>query len=69
LQVTEKMFLQAQESARLSRVRFREGVILASDLMDIETRLTEAQVRQTAARSAIRVAIAELRRATGLAQF
>jgi outer membrane protein len=69
LQVTEKMFVQAQESARLSRVRFREGVILASDLMDIETRLTEAQVRQTAARTAIRVAISELRRATGLAQF
>lgn len=69
LQVTEKMFVQAQESARLSRVRFKEGVILVSDLMDSETRLTEAQVRKTAARSAIRVAIADLRRATGLPQF
>ncbi len=69
LQVTEKMFEQAQESARLSRVRFKEGVILSSDLMDIETRLTEARVRQTAARVAVRVAVADLRRATGLPQF
>lgn len=69
LQVTEKMFEQAQESAHLSRARFKEGVILASDLMDVETRLTEAQVRQTVARAAIRVAIADLRRATGLSQF
>ena len=69
LQVTGKMSEQALESARLSRIRFKEGVILASDLMDIETRLTEAQVRQTVARSAIRVAVADLRRATGLPQF
>jgi outer membrane protein TolC len=69
LQVTEKMYEQAQESARLSRVRFKEGVILSSELMDVETRLTEARVRQTAAKAAIRVAIADLRRATGLPQF
>jgi len=69
LQVTGKMSEQALESARLSRIRFKEGVILASDLMDIETRLTEAQVRQTVARSALRVAVADLRRATGLPQF
>jgi outer membrane protein TolC len=69
LQVTEKMFEQALESARLSRIRFKEGVVLASDLMNIETRLTEAQVRQTAAKAAIRVAVADLRRATGLPQF
>ncbi len=69
LQVTEKMFEQALESARLSRIRIKEGVILASDLMNIETRLTEAQVRQTVAKAAIRVAVADLRRATGLSQF
>jgi len=69
LLVTEKMYEQAQESARLSRVRFKEGVILASDLMDVETRLTEARVRRTVARAAIRVAVADLRRATGLSQF
>ncbi len=69
LQVTDKMTEQALESAHLSRIRFKEGVILASDLIDIETRLTEARVRQTVAQTAIRVAIADLRRATGLAQF
>ncbi|MBW6520990.1 MAG: TolC family protein [Desulfoarculaceae bacterium] len=69
LHVTEKMSEQALESARLSRIRFKEGVILAADLMDIETRLTEAQVRQTVARTAIRVAVADLRRATGVPQF
>lgn len=69
LQVTAKMTEQALESAHLSRLRFKEGVILASDLIDIETRLTEARVRQTVAQTAIRVAIADLRRATGLAQF
>ena len=69
LQVTEKMFEQALESARLSRIRFKEGVVLASDLMNIETRLTEAQVRQTVAKAAIRVAVADLRWATGLPQF
>lgn len=69
LQVTEKMFEQALESARLSRIRFKEGVILASDLMNIETRLTESQVRQTLARTAVRVAVADLRRAVGLPQF
>lgn len=69
LLVINKMFEQAQESARLSRVRFKEGVILASDLMDVETRLTDARVRQAVARSAIRVAVADLRRATGASQF
>jgi outer membrane protein TolC len=69
LQVTEKMIEQASESARLSRARFKEGVILASTLMDIETRLTDTQVRQAVARANIRVALADWRRAVGLAQF
>lgn len=69
LVVTEKMYEQALENASLNRARFKEGVILSSELMDSETRLTEARVRQTVARSAIRVAIADLRRATGLPQF
>lgn len=69
LQVTEKMCEQAQESARLSRARFKEGVILSSELLDVETRLTEAQLRQTAARAAVRVALADLRRVSGMPQF
>lgn len=69
VEVTGKLLEQAEESARLSRVRFKEGVILASNLMDIETKLTEAQMRQTVAKAALSVAIADLRRATGAPQF
>lgn len=67
--VTEKMVEQAEESARLSRSRFKEGVILSSDLIDVETRLTDALVRQSVAKANIKVAIADLRRAMGLQQF
>lgn len=67
--VTEKMVSVAEEVARLSRVRFKEGVILASDLIDFEMRLSDAQARHLAAASNYRVAIANLRRAAGLAQY
>jgi outer membrane protein TolC len=69
LQVTEKMVEQAEESARLSRTRFKEGVILSSDLIDVEMRLTDALVRQSVARANIKVAKADLRRAMGVPQF
>lgn len=69
LQVTEKMVEQAEESARLSRSRFREGVILSSDLIDVEMRLTDALVRQSVASANINIAKADLRRAMGLPQF
>lgn len=69
LQVTRKMVEQAEESARLSRTRFLEGVILSSDLIDVETRLTDALLRQSVAKANIRVAMADLRRAMGLPQF
>jgi outer membrane protein TolC len=69
LQVTGKMVEQAEESARLSRTRFQEGVILSSDLIDVETRLSDALVRQSVAKATIRIALADLRRAMGLAQF
>jgi outer membrane protein len=69
LQVTKKMVEQAEESARLSRTRFKEGVILSSDLIDVEMRLTDALVRQSVARANIKVAMADLRRAMGLKQF
>ncbi len=68
-QVTEKMVEQAKESARLSRTRFKEGVILSSDLIDVEMRLTDALVRQSVAKGNIKVATADLRRAMGLSQF
>jgi outer membrane protein len=69
LSVTDKMVDVADEVARLSRARFKEGVILASELIDLEMRLTDARARQLTARAGHQVAVANLRRATGLAQF
>ncbi len=69
LQVTAKMVEVAEESARLSRERFRQGVILSSELIDVENRLTDALLRQTMARAARRIAVADLRRSLGLPQF
>ncbi len=69
LSVTDKMVDVAEEVARLSRARFKEGVILASELIDLEMRLTDARARQLTAKAGHQVAIANLRRATGSAQF
>ncbi len=69
LRVTAKMVEVAMESAKLSRVRFQQGVILASDLIDTEMRLTDAQAKRAAARADNRIAIANLRRVTGTPQF
>lgn len=69
LRVTEKMVAQAEESARLSRERFKEGAILTSELIDAENRLTGAVVRRTAAMTARKIAVADLRRACGFEQF
>ena len=68
-QVTEKRVELARESARLSRERFVEGVILSSDLIDVENRLTDALVHHTQARAARRIAVADLRRTCGMGQF
>lgn len=69
LSLTAKMVEVAEESAQLSRIRFQEGVILASDLIDMEMRLTDAQARRASAKAENRIAIANLRRATGSGQF
>jgi outer membrane protein len=69
LSVTEKMVSVAEEGTRLRRARFVEGVILASDLIDFEMRLSDAQARQLTARARYQVAIANLRRVAGLEQF
>lgn len=69
LSVTEKMVGVAKEAARISRVRFKEGVILSSDLIDYETRLSDAHARYLNASATYQVAIANLRRACGLDQF
>ncbi len=69
LQVTRKMVEQAVESARLSRERFKEGVLLSTDLIEVENRLTDARVHNLMAKAAQKIAIADLRRVAGLQQF
>ncbi len=69
LSVTDKMVDVAEEVGRLGRARFKEGVILASELIELEMRLTDAKARQLTAKAGYQVAIANLRRSTGLAQF
>ncbi|TKB10617.1 TolC family protein [Desulforhopalus sp. IMCC35007] len=69
LTVTEKMVGVAEEAARIARVRFKEGVILSSDLIDYETRRSDAQARYFNAEAIYQVSIANLRRVTGLDQF
>ncbi|HSH12375.1 MAG TPA: TolC family protein [Desulfurivibrionaceae bacterium] len=69
LVVSEKSVAQAEESLRINTERFAEGVLLASDLIDAQNRLTETQIRRTTAATARQIAIAELRRAEGLPQF
>ncbi len=69
LQVTEKTIAQAKESAEINRARFAEGVVLPTDLIAVENRLTEAMTRRTLAKTSRQTAIADLRRASGLPQF
>lgn len=69
LTVSEKTVAQAQESAEINRARFAEGVVLSSDLLAVENRLTEVMTRRTLAKTARQIAIADLRRASGLPQF
>lgn len=68
-QVTEKTVEQAVESESLTQARFQAGVLLMSELIDSENRLTDARVRHALASSAVQIAIAELRRAAGLPQY
>ncbi|MGA7277431.1 MAG: TolC family protein, partial [Desulfocapsaceae bacterium] len=67
--VTDKVVEVARESAELSRERFNVGVILSSDLLDTEVRLTDTLVRQAAAHANYQIAVANLRRAAGYQQF
>ncbi len=69
LKVTARMVDSATESARLARLRFKEGVLLASDLITTENRLTDALMSHALAAAARSIAVADLRRAVGLAQF
>jgi outer membrane protein len=63
--VTSKMVEQAEESANLYRKRFESGVILSSELIDVENRLTEARMRRTYSKTQLNIARANLLRAFG----
>ncbi|MDD2466057.1 MAG: TolC family protein [Desulfobulbus sp.] len=69
LKVTQKMVASARESARLSRLRFKEGIVLSSELIDTENRLTDALVSHSLANASRKIALADLRRSVGLHQF
>ncbi len=69
LAVTAKAIQQAEESARLTRVRFEQGMTLASQLVDAETNLTTARVRRAEAEADRLIALAALRKALGLPQI
>jgi len=64
--VTERAEASAQESVKLTRARYKEGLSLATQLIDAETALTGAQVRREEARADREIAIAALRKALGL---
>lgn len=63
--VTSKMVEQAEESANLSRKRFESGVILSSELIDVESRLTTARVRRAYSNTQLNITRANLLRAFG----
>jgi outer membrane protein TolC len=69
LEVTARTVDLAEESVKLTRARFEEGLALASQLIDAETALTAARVRRLEAESNRRIAIAALRKALGLHQL
>jgi outer membrane protein TolC len=57
---------QAEEAARLSRLRFEKESLLAADLIGAEGRLLEARLRHVIATADERIALVSLRRALGL---
>ncbi len=69
LAVTNTAEKAAQEAARLSRLQFEEGTVLASTLIDYETRLADARARHLGAKADAIIALANLRRAAGYGQF
>jgi outer membrane protein TolC len=69
LAVTQQAVSQASESAELTRARFQQGVVLATQLMDSETTLVSARVRRAEAQADEHIAIAALRKAVGLPQL
>lgn len=59
----------AEESVKLTRVRFEQGLALSSQLIDAETVLTESRVRLAQSRADRNIANAAQRHALGLPQI
>ncbi|MCF7760555.1 MAG: TolC family protein [Cephaloticoccus sp.] len=66
LAVSAQSVAQAEESAALTRARFKSGAVLTAELIGVESRLIEARLRQTVAAADERAALVELRLALGL---
>ena len=64
-EVARKQVSQAQEAAELSRERFAAGTLLSTELIGVESRLTEARVQLALATANERIALAHLRRVAG----
>ena len=69
LAVTAKSVEQAEESAKLTRGRFEQGMAISTQLIDSETALVNARVRRAEAEADQRIAVAALRKALALPQF
>jgi len=69
LQVTATVVAQATESVELVRARFEQGLALTAQVIDAETALTAARVRRAEAEADRRIAVAALRKASGLPQL
>lgn len=61
--LAERNLEAAKENLRVSKDRYREGVILSSDLLDAETALQRAGLDETSAAVSLRLALANLERA------
>ncbi len=69
LKVAEKAVVLSEESVQLTRVRFEQGLTLATQLIDAETALTNSRVRVAQARGDRKISIAALRYSLGLPQL
>lgn len=68
LEVTARSVELAEESAKLIRDRFEQGLAFATQLLDAETALVVARVRRAESESDQRIAVAALRKASGMPQ-
>lgn len=69
LGVTSQVVTQASESANLTRLRFGQGLALATQLIDAETALVAARMRRAEAEADRQIAVASLRKSLGMPQL